>query len=60
MRAGKMNGYNGEIKSTFLSCEKDTEAILKKLFIDSKPYSDMLKRLLIINTKDCLFDMTNL
>ena len=59
MRAGKMKGYNGEIKSTFLSCEKDTEAILKKLFVDSKPYSDMLKRLLIINTKDCLFDMTN-
>lgn len=40
--------------SSFLSCEKDCKEILKKLFIDSRPYSDKLKRLLIINTKDCL------
>lgn len=51
--------YVGDFKSSFLSCEKDTEAIIKKLFIESKPYSDMLKRLLLINTKDCLLDMTN-
>jgi hypothetical protein len=54
-----MNGYIGEFKSSFLSCEKDTETIIKKLFVDSKPYSDMLKRLLLINTKDCLTDLTN-
>ena len=42
------------ISSSFLSCEKDTETILRKLFIESRPYSDMLKKLLIINTKDCL------
>lgn len=42
--------------SSFLSCEKDIETILKKLFIESKPYSDILKRLLVINTKDCLED----
>lgn len=42
------------IQSSFLSCEKDTERILKKLFVESKPYSDDLKRLLVINTKDCL------
>ena len=42
------------IKSSFYSCEKDAEAIIKKLFVSSKPYSDELKRLLIINTKDCL------
>lgn len=59
MRAGKMNGYTGEFQSSFLSCEKDTELILKKLLVDSRPYSDMLKRLLLINTKDCLYDMTN-
>ena len=59
MRGSKMNGYIGEFKSSFLSCEKDTETIIKKLFVDSKPYSDMLKRLLLINTKDCLYDMTN-
>ena len=42
------------IKSSFYSCEKDAEAIIKKLFVSSKPYSDELKRLLVINTKDCL------
>ena len=46
-------------KSTFLSCEKDQETILKKLFVNSKPYSDRLKRLLILNNPDCLDD-TNL
>ena len=42
------------IQSSFLSCDKDTELILNKLFIDSGKYSTWLKRLLIINTKDCL------
>ena len=59
MRASKMNGYTGEFKSSFLSCEKDAEAIVRKLFVDSCPYSDYLKRLLLINTPDCLNDMTN-
>lgn len=59
MRGSKINGWQGEFKSSFLSCEKDTEAIIRKLFVDSKPYSDLLKRLLIINTSDCLYDMTN-
>lgn len=58
-RAGKINGFHGELKSSFLSCPKDLEAIVKKLFIDSRPYSDLLKRLLLINTKDCLLDKTN-
>lgn len=47
------------IKSTFLSCEKDAETIVRKLFVDSRPYSDELKRLLLINTKDCLDDRIN-
>lgn len=47
------------IKSTFLSCEKDAETIVRKLFVESRPYSDELKRLLLINTKDCLDDRTN-
>ena len=59
MRGSKMNGFQGEFKSSFLSCEKDTESIIRKLFVDSKPHSDMLKRLLLINTPDCLNDMTN-
>lgn len=41
-------------KSTFLSCETDQEKIWKKLFVESRPYSDKLKRLLVINTPDCL------
>ena len=44
----------GTFKSSFLSCEKDTEQIIRKLFVESQPYSDILKRLLVINTKDCL------
>ena len=59
MRAQKMNGYVGELRSSFLSCEKDTESIVRKLFVESNPYSDDLKRLLVINTKDCLRDKTN-
>lgn len=59
MRGSKINGFQGELKSSFLSCEKDTETIIRKLFIESKPYSDLLKRLLLINTSDCLNDMTN-
>ena len=42
------------IESSFLSCEKDTELILKKLFIESRPHSDVLKKLLVINTPNCL------
>lgn len=43
-----------DIRSSFLSCEKDTETILRRLFIESRPHSDTLKKLLIVNTKDCL------
>jgi len=42
------------IQSSFLSCPKDAEIILNKLFKESKPYSNWLKRLLVINTPDCL------
>lgn len=40
--------------SSFLAYEKDIELILRKIFVESRPYSDDLKRLLVINTKDCL------
>ena len=49
-RDTRANTFN----SSFMSCEKDIETILKKLFVESQPYSNMLKRLLVINTKDCL------
>jgi hypothetical protein len=45
-----------DFKSTFLSCEKDQETIWKKLFFENRPYSDQLKRLLLINNSDCLDD----
>ena len=43
-----------DFQASFLSCEKDIETILTKIFIKSKPYSDILKRLLIIDKPDCL------
>lgn len=43
-----------DFQASFLSCEKDMETILNKLFIQSRPYSDILKRLLIIDQPDCL------
>ena len=45
---------NKPLTSSFLSCEKDTETILRKLFVESKPHSDILKKLLVIQAKDCL------
>ena len=45
------------LTSSFLSCEKDTELILRKLFVQSRPYSDTLKSLLIIQAPDCLDNM---
>lgn len=47
-----------EIYSSFFSCEIDAQTIVRKLFVNSNPYSDRLKRLLIINKPDCL-DQTN-
>ena len=49
------------ITSSFLSCEKDTELILRKLFVESRPYSDVLKRLLVIQNSNALdeeYDMS--
>ena len=42
------------LESSFLSFEKDVETILRALFVQSQPHSDKLKRLLVLNTKDCL------
>lgn len=47
------------LKSSFLSFEKDVETILKVLFVQSFPHSDGLKRLLVLNTKDCLDNTTS-
>lgn len=48
-----------EFRPSFLSCEKDCETILTKIFITSQPYSDYIKRLLVINMPDCLDNMTS-
>ena len=42
------------VKTSFYSCEKDAEIIIQKLFTDGNSYSAQLKRLLVLNTKDCL------
>lgn len=41
-------------KNSFLSCERDQELIWKKLFVENRQYGDKIKRLLVINTPDCL------
>jgi hypothetical protein len=43
-----------DLRSSFLSCEKDAQIILRKLFVESQPHSNDLKRLMIINTPNCL------
>ena len=45
--------------SSFLSIEKDIERILTKLFFDNQPKNRQLLRLLVINTRDCLSNVTN-
>lgn len=40
--------------SSFLSCEKDAETILKKLFVENPKWAEQLKRLLVIQNSDCL------
>ena len=42
------------LKSSFLSFEKDLETILRAIFVESYPHSEQLKKLLVINNKDCL------
>lgn len=42
------------ITSSFLSCEKDTELILRKLFVETYPYSNVLKQLLVVQNRDAI------
>ena len=43
-----------KIFSPFFSCPQDINKFLEILFIKNRPYSNILKRLLIINSPDCL------
>jgi len=54
MRKIASNILKKNFASTFTSISKDQETIWRKLLVESKPYSDKLKRLLIINTSNCL------
>ena len=47
---------NKQIYSSFFSCPDDVKVLLEKLFVESRPYSDRLKKLLVINNPDCLVD----
>lgn len=53
-RSKNFNRDIRDLKSSFLSYEKDLEEIIKKLFVDSKPYNDEIKKLLVITKQDCL------
>lgn len=53
-KVGQLWKGDGDFKSSFLSCGKDVRTIVEKLFVNSRPYSDYLKKLLIINTPDCV------
>ena len=48
-----------DLKSSFLSIEKDIERILTKLFFDNQIYNRQLLRLLLIPMKDCLSNIEN-
>ena len=57
MRSKRFNGMvvqPGQYPSSFLSCEKDMEAIVQKLFVDDPTYSTLLKALLCVNTNDII------
>lgn len=48
------------IRSSFLGVSQDAKSILQTLFVTSKPYSDRLKRLLLVNQPDCLDESNQL
>lgn len=54
MKIATSKSIEENFKSSFSSCAKDQETIWKKLFIDTKDYSNKLKKLLIINSPHCL------
>lgn len=50
----KASSLKNDFKNSFLSCERDQELIWRKLFVENRQYGDKIKRLLILNTPDCL------
>lgn len=42
------------IYSPFFSCDEDLKKVVELLFVKSRPFSNKLKRLLLINSPDCL------
>lgn len=59
MRSKRFNGMvvkPNEHPSSFLSCEKDMQTIIEKLFVEDAYYGTLLKALLCVNNKDVLLD----
>ena len=55
MRSKRFNGMvvqPGQHPSSFLSCEKDMEAIVQILFVDDPTYSTLLKALLEVSNNN--------
>lgn len=51
----KSNKYLNVVpKSSFLSAENDSQKIIEKLFVQHPNCANTLKKLLVVNTKDCL------
>lgn len=48
-----------EVPSSFLSLEKDLEIICSRLIVENNKYSEYIKRLLMIQSPDCLDNTTN-
>ncbi len=48
-----------ETPSSFFSVEKDLEIICSRLIVENNKYSEYLKRLLMIQSPDCLDNTTN-
>lgn len=48
-----------EVPSSFFSVEKDLETICSRLIVENNKYSEYLKRLLMIQSPDCLDNTTN-
>lgn len=48
-----------ELNSSFMAYQKDCNTIVRKLFVENPLIAQDLKRLLIINTKDCLSNESN-
>lgn len=57
MRTKDKKRFNEPLRSTFLNTEKDLETICQRIFLYNKEFGDYIKRLLVLNTEDCIDDL---